>query len=142
VTEFAAKTQELTETVGRLVSLIEQRGDDVAPPMARRPGGATAAEEEAVAYVALDDPRFLTKVDALELSVRSAAILKQANIVYIGDLVQMTEADLLRRPNSGRRSLNEIKEMLAQMGLHLGMDVPDWPPADLDELAQRLEEHH
>ena len=62
-------------------------------------------------------------MDELELSVRSANCLKNDNIVYIGDLIQKTEAEMLRTPNFGRKSLNEIKEVLAQMGLHLGMEV-------------------
>ena len=74
------------------------------------------------------NPAFLKKVDELELSVRSANCLKNDNIVYIGDLVQKSEAEMLRTPNFGRKSLNEIKEVLAQMGLHLGMEVPGWPP--------------
>jgi DNA-directed RNA polymerase subunit alpha len=82
----------------------------------------------------------LRKVDELELSVRSANCLKNDNIVYIGDLVQKTEAEMLRTPNFGRKSLNEIKEVLAQMGLHLGMEIPTWPPENIEELAKRLEE--
>src|SRR5213082_1713391 len=70
------------------------------------------------------NPAFLKKVDELELSVRSANCLKNDNIVYIGDLVQKSEAEMLRTPNFGRKSLNEIKEVLAQMGLHLGMEIP------------------
>jgi DNA-directed RNA polymerase subunit alpha len=81
----------------------------------------------------------LKKVDELELSVRSANCLKNDNIVYIGDLIQKTEAEMLRTPNFGRKSLNEIKEVLAQMGLHLGMDVPNWPPENIEELAKRYE---
>ena len=69
-------------------------------------------------------PALLKKVDELELSVRSANCLKNDNIVYIGDLIQKTEAEMLRTPNFGRKSLNEIKEVLAAMGLHLGMEVP------------------
>ncbi len=88
------------------------------------------------------NPAFLKKVDELELSVRSANCLKNDNIVYIGDLVQKTEAEMLRTPNFGRKSLNEIKEVLAQMGLHLGMEVPGWPPENIDELAKRFEEHY
>ena len=88
------------------------------------------------------NPAFLKKVDELELSVRSANCLKTDNIVYIGDLVQKTEAEMLRTPNFGRKSLNEIKEVLAQMGLHLGMEVPGWPPDNIDELAKRFEEHN
>ena len=81
-------------------------------------------------------------MDELELSVRSANCLKNDNIVYIGDLVQKTEAEMLRTPNFGRKSLNEIKEVLAQMGLHLGMEVPGWPPENIDELAKRFEDHY
>ncbi len=82
----------------------------------------------------------LRKVDELELSVRSANCLKNDNIVYIGDLVQKTEAEMLRTPNFGRKSLNEIKEVLSQMGLHLGMEIPAWPPENIEDLANRLEE--
>ena len=82
----------------------------------------------------------LRKVDELELSVRSANCLKNDNIIYIGDLVQKTEAEMLRTPNFGRKSLNEIKEVLAQMGLHLGMEIPDWPPENIEDLVKKLEE--
>ena len=82
----------------------------------------------------------LRKVDELELSVRSANCLKNDNIIYIGDLVQKSEAEMLRTPNFGRKSLNEIKEVLAQMGLHLGMEVTGWPPENIEEMAKKLEE--
>ncbi len=82
----------------------------------------------------------LRKVDELELSVRSANCLKNDNIIYIGDLVQKTEAEMLRTPNFGRKSLNEIKEVLSQMGLHLGMEIPNWPPENIEDLAKKLEE--
>ncbi len=84
----------------------------------------------------------LKKVDELELSVRSANCLKNDNIVYIGDLIQKSEAEMLRTPNFGRKSLNEIKEVLATMGLHLGMEVPNWPPDNIDELAKRFEDQY
>ena len=84
----------------------------------------------------------LKKVDELELSVRSANCLKNDNIVYIGDLIQKTEAEMLRTPNFGRKSLNEIKEVLAGMGLHLGMEVPNWPPENIEDLAKRFEDHY
>jgi len=84
----------------------------------------------------------LKKVDELELSVRSANCLKNDNIVYIGDLIQKTESEMLRTPNFGRKSLNEIKEVLAQMGLHLGMEVPNWPPENIEELAKRYEDQY
>lgn len=83
----------------------------------------------------------LKKVEELELSVRSANCLKNDNIVYIGDLVQKTEAEMLRTPNFGRKSLNEIKEVLAKMGIHLGMDTPGWPPENIEELIRRVDEH-
>ncbi len=84
----------------------------------------------------------LKKVDELELSVRSANCLKNDNIVYIGDLIQKSEAEMLRTPNFGRKSLNEIKEVLAQMGLHLGMEVPNWPPENIEDLAKKFETHY
>ncbi|MEQ1510375.1 MAG: DNA-directed RNA polymerase subunit alpha [Sphingopyxis sp.] len=82
----------------------------------------------------------LKKVDELELSVRSANCLKNVNIIYIGDLVQETEAEMLRTPNFGRKSLNEIKEVLSSMGLRLGMDIPGWPPENIEEMAKKLEQ--
>lgn len=82
----------------------------------------------------------LKKVEELELSVRSANCLKNDNIIYIGDLVQKTEAEMLRTPNFGRKSLNEIKEVLSSMGLRLGMDIPGWPPENIEEMAKRLEQ--
>ena len=87
------------------------------------------------------NPLLLKKVDELELSVRSANCLKNDNIVYIGDLIQKTEAEMLRTPNFGRKSLNEIKEVLTGMGLHLGMDVADWPPENIEDLAKKYEDH-
>ncbi|HEU4838849.1 MAG TPA: DNA-directed RNA polymerase subunit alpha [Micavibrio sp.] len=101
------------------------------------PDAAAAGEQE-------DELPFnrnlLRKVDELELSVRSANCLKNDNIVYIGDLVQKTESDMLRTPNFGRKSLNEIKEVLTNMGLHLGMQVEGWPPENIEELAKRLDD--
>ena len=86
------------------------------------------------------NPHLLRKVDELELSVRSANCLKNDNIVYIGDLVQKTEGEMLRTPNFGRKSLNEIKEVLSGMGLHLGMELVDWPPENIDDLAKKFED--
>lgn len=82
----------------------------------------------------------LKKVEELELSVRSANCLKNDNIVYIGDLVQKSESDMLRTPNFGRKSLNEIKEVLSNMGLHLGMNVEGWPPENIEDLVKRIDE--
>lgn len=82
------------------------------------------------------DPILLRPVDDLELTVRSANCLKVENIYYIGDLIQRTEAELLRTPNLGRKSLNEIKEVLASRELTLGMKLDNWPPANLDSVSK------
>jgi DNA-directed RNA polymerase subunit alpha len=79
------------------------------------------------------DPILLRPVDDLELTVRSANCLKAENIYYIGDLIQRTETELLKTPNLGRKSLNEIKEVLASRGLTLGMKLENWPPMGLDK---------
>lgn len=86
------------------------------------------------------DANLLRKVDELELSVRSQNCLKNDNIVYIGDLVIKTEAEMLKTPNFGRKSLNEIKEVLANMSLRFGMEVPEWPPENIEDLAKRYED--
>ena len=83
----------------------------------------------------------LKKVEELELSVRSANCLKNDNIIYIGDLVQKTEAEMLRTPNFGRKSLNEIKEVLSKMAIHLGMDTVGWPPENIEDLIRRCDEN-
>lgn len=102
--------------------------------------------EEAAKPEEDEEPAFnrqlLRKVDELELSVRSANCLKNDNIVYIGDLVQKTEAEMLRTPNFGRKSLNEIKEVLTTMGLRLGMELPAWPPENIEEMAKKLEQEY
>tara|TARA_B110000263_G_scaffold240067_1_gene242917 strand:+ start:356 stop:1384 length:1029 start_codon:yes stop_codon:yes gene_type:complete len=82
----------------------------------------------------------LRKVEELELSVRSMNCLKNDNIIYIGDLVQKSEGEMLRTPNFGRKSLNEIKEVLTGMSLYLGMEIPNWPPENIAELSKKLEE--
>ncbi len=101
------------------------------------PEAETEVEKEELPF----NRNLLKKVEELELSVRSANCLKNDNIVYIGDLVQKTEAEMLRTPNFGRKSLNEIKEVLAKMGIHLGMDTPGWPPENIEELIRRCDEH-
>lgn len=98
-------------------------------------------EEEAEQLSAESDLPFnknlLRKIDELEFSVRSANCLTNANIVYVGDLVRRTEVEMLKTANFGRKSLNEIKEVLAKMGLSLNMSVPEWPPKNIDKLAKR-----
>ena len=121
---FAARI--LQDQLNVFVNFDEPRRDDERPSMPE------------LAF----NPALLKKVDELELSVRSANCLKNDNIVYIGDLIQKTEAEMLRTPNFGRKSLNEIKEVLAGMGLHLGVDVAGWPPENIEELAKRFEEHY
>jgi len=79
------------------------------------------------------DPVLLRPIDDLELTVRSANCLKAENIYYIGDLIQRTEVELLKTPNLGKKSLTEIKEVLAQRGLSLGMKLENWPPAGLQQ---------
>ena len=82
------------------------------------------------------DPRLLRPVDDLELTVRSANCLKAENIYYIGDLIQRTENELLKTPNLGRKSLNEIKEVLVSRGLSLGMELDNWPPANAESVKE------
>ena len=98
--------------------------------------------EEAVAPV-VEEPslnvNLLRKVEELELSVRSAK-LKNDEIIYIGDLVQKTESEMLRTPNFGRKSLNEIKEILSTMNLELGMKIEGWPPENIEEIRRKLDD--
>ncbi len=103
-------------------------------------------EEPSQAVVSEEEPEFpfnrnlLRKVEELELSVRSMNCLRNENIIYIGDLVAKSEGELLRTPNFGRKSLNEIKEVLVHLGLDLGMKVDGWPPENIEELAKKIEE--
>src|ERR687883_590479 len=95
-------------------------------------GMPAAIEEKKATQI---DPVLLRPVDDLELTVRSANCLKAENIYYIGDLIQRTETELLKTPNLGRKSLNEIKEVLASRGLTLGARLENWPPAGLEHRA-------
>ncbi len=95
--------------------------------------GTPVAKEETKAPQI--DPILMRPVDDLELTVRSANCLKAENIYYIGDLIQRTETELLKTPNLGRKSLNEIKDVLASRGLTLGMKLENWPPAGLEKTA-------
>ncbi|MFK4792826.1 DNA-directed RNA polymerase subunit alpha [Sphingobium sp. ZW T5_29] len=114
--------------------------EDALPVAAPAAGAAASAAAEGESDTNQINRYLLKKVDELELSVRSANCLKNDNIIYIGDLVQKTEAEMLRTPNFGRKSLNEIKEVLSSMGLRLGMDIPGWPPENIEEMAKKLEQ--
>jgi hypothetical protein len=85
------------------------------------------------------DPILLKKVDTLELGVRAANCFKNDGIVYVGDLVKKTEQEMMRMPNFGRSSVQEVQGLLASMGLHLGMDVPSWPPENIEMFIRRFE---
>ena len=102
--------------------------------------------QETIPEVKTSEPEFnrnlLKRVEELELSVRSMNCLKNDNIIYIGDLVQKTEPEMLRTPNFGRKSLNEIKEVLNTMSLYLGMEIPNWPPDNIAEMSKKLEENN
>jgi DNA-directed RNA polymerase subunit alpha len=97
-------------------------------------------EKEEQQQILSFDPVLLKRVEELELSVRSANCLKNDNIIYIGDLVQKTEAEMLKTPNFGRKSLNEIKQILNDLNLTLGMAVDEWPPENIEDLSKKLEE--
>ena len=115
--------------------------EDALPTAAPSQGGhAVASTSDSEGDTNQINRYLLKKVDELELSVRSANCLKNDNIIYIGDLVQKTEAEMLRTPNFGRKSLNEIKEVLSSMGLRLGMEIPGWPPENIEEMAKKLEQ--
>ena len=114
--------------------------EDALPTAMPSAGVAVSAAAEADGDTNQINRYLLKKVDELELSVRSANCLKNDNIIYIGDLVQKTEAEMLRTPNFGRKLLNEIKEVLSSMGLRLGMDIPGWPPENIEEIAKKLEQ--
>ena len=127
--------------------IIELETDGTLDPEAAIRHAATILQNQLAAFVNLDEtashgaddrgskvnPLLLRPVDDLELTVRAANCLKAESVYYIGDLVQRAESDLLKTPNLGKKSLTEIKTVLAQHGLHLGMIVEGWPPADLPQ---------
>ncbi len=141
----SARVEQRTD-LDRLVVDVETNGV-IAPEEAVRQSARILVEQLSV-FAALEgaeptaeistsrapqiDPILLRPVDDLELTVRSANCLKAENIYYIGDLIQRTENELLKTPNLGRKSLNEIKEVLASRGLTLGMRLENWPPAGLE----------
>ena len=98
------------------------------------------SEEEAAKEALPFDPKLLKHVDELELSVRANNCLKNDRINWLGELVQKTENDMLKTPNFGRKSLNEIKAQLEAMGLGLGLEVPGWPPENIAQLAKKYED--
>lgn len=140
----AARVEQRTN-LDKLVIEIETNGTIEADAAIRR--AATILQDQLSAFVELKgteeeaaeaeepavDPILLRPVDDLELTVRSANCLKAENIYYIGDLIQRTEVELLKTPNLGKKSLTEIKDVLASRGLSLGMRLENWPPASLQE---------
>lgn len=144
-----ARVEQRTD-LDRLVIDIETNGTLDAEDSIRR--AATILQHQLVAFVDLDqtpepksnepsapeiDPILVRPVDDLELTVRSANCLKAENIFLIGDLIQRTEVELLKTPNLGKKSLTEIKDVLATRGLSLGARLENWPPENLEELMAR-----
>ena len=86
--------------------------------------------------------QLLRKIEELELSVRSANCLKNEDIIYVGDLVCRSESDMLKTANFGKKSLNEIKSVLEQMGLSLGMELPEWPPENIEEISKGFDDNY
>ncbi len=121
-TDGTVDPEEVVQEAARI--LVEQLG--VFVDLSQVPTDQPENDQPAI------NPVYLKKIDELELTVRSANCLKAENINYIGDLVQCTEVELLKTPNLGKKSLTEIKDVLAEHGLQLGMKLENWPPADLD----------
>jgi DNA-directed RNA polymerase subunit alpha len=146
----AARVEQRTD-LDRLVIDIETNGTIDPEEAIRR--SATILQDQLSAFVKLDegvtaeaeheraeptvDPILLRPVDDLELTVRSANCLKAENIFLIGDLIQRTEVELLKTPNLGKKSLTEIKDVLATRGLSLGMRLENWPPENLEEMMAK-----
>ena len=146
----AARVEQRTN-LDRLVIDIETNGTIDPEEAIRR--AATILQDQLSAFVRLDetatpeaeqvseepgiDPILLRPVDDLELTVRSANCLKAENIFLIGDLIQRTEVELLKTPNLGKKSLTEIKDVLATRGLSLGMRLENWPPENLQEMMSQ-----
>ena len=133
---------------GLWVNYTLNKHDDALPnmPFTAKEFGLNLLKEQNLDEVNIEDtepklnPNLLKKVDELELSVRSANCLKNDNIIYIGDLVLKSENEMLRTPNFGRKSLNEIREVLSHMGLGLGMNIENWPPDNIETLAKQVED--
>jgi DNA-directed RNA polymerase subunit alpha len=103
---------------------------------------AVAADEDDAEEELSFNPVLLKKVEELELSVRSQNCLKNENINYLGDLVKRSEGDMLKTPNFGRKSLNEIKAILQSLNLNFGMSISEWPPENIEELSRKFEENN
>ncbi len=138
----------------KLIMQIETNGSVI--PEDSVAYAARIIDEQLKMFINFDDPveevvtptkeepqlnvNLLRKVEELELSVRSANCLKNDEIIYIGDLVQKTESEMLRTPNFGRKSLNEIKEILSTMTLELGMKIEGWPPENIEDIRKKLDD--
>ena len=130
-------------TSGLVPKILQLADEDIGFRLAISLHGATDEVREAMEISFRQqqfNPNLYRSVEELELSVRSANCLQNANIKYIYELVQKTEAEMLKTKNFGRKSLNEIKEVLSSMGLRLGMDIPGWPPENIEEMAKKLEQ--
>lgn len=121
-----------------LAAKVMQEQLDIFSNFTEEENTETEEDEEVLPF----NPKLLKKVDELELSVRSQNCLRNDNTLYMGDLVTKSESDMLRTPNFGRKSLNELKEVLESMGLRFGMNVPEWPPENVEELAEKYEDSH
>ncbi|MGB0919322.1 MAG: DNA-directed RNA polymerase subunit alpha [Holosporaceae bacterium] len=115
----------LKEQLSKMIHFKEEDFEEEAPP-----------QKAPLAF----NPNLLRRVDELDLSLRASNCLKKENIIYIGDLVTKNENELLRAPNFGRKSLSEINDILDQIDLHLGMSIPGWPPANIDELLKKAKD--
>jgi len=138
----AARVEQRTD-LDKLIIDLETNGTIDPEEAIRR--AATILQQQLAVFVDLEgqaeaiieekeeeiDPILMRPVDDLELTVRSANCLKAENIYYIGDLIQRTEVELLKTPNLGKKSLTEIKDVLASRGLSLGMRLENWPPSSL-----------
>ena len=126
-------TLDAEDAIRRAATILHQQLETFVYLEETAPEDETAAEPEAPAI----DPILLRPVDDLELTVRSANCLKAENIFLIGDLIQRTEVELLKTPNLGKKSLNEIKDVLAPRGLSLGVRLENWPPENIQELVAK-----
>lgn len=128
--EYVAPSLEMRELDRQLAREDAERRDQEAAKRATRRRDLRQSWEED------HNPVLLAKVSDLRLSARAANALRSENIIYLGDLVQLMEKDLKNVPNLGKTSINEIKEELASRGLHIGIELPDWPPENIEQLIE------